>query len=71
MQSNCEQKCSELTAQQQISCFPESTSSTKQASEVFQLRNFEMAQLREQLRQNGLPMKNACLEVKVVPDQPF
>jgi hypothetical protein len=30
-----------------------------------------MEHLREQLRQNGLPVNNACLEVKVVPDQQF
>lgn len=33
-----------------------------------QLKNCEMDQLREQLALNGLPVTNACLEVKVIPD---
>jgi hypothetical protein len=41
------------------------------AHKVFNLRNNEMDELREQLRKNGLPVRNTCLEVKVVPDNQY
>ena len=42
--------------------------STIKAQEYMQLQDFEMAQLREQLRLNGIPVNDACLEVRVLPD---
>ena len=38
------------------------------AKQVMQLNNYDMQQLREQLRLRGQPTTNATLEVRVIPD---
>ena len=73
MQSNTDSSLAKLNDQENQT-HPATTAQQASdgiAQEVFKLRNFEMEQLREQLQRNGLPVNNACLEVKVVPDQPF